>query len=226
MGSDLAKDPLAFSDEKPQSSVTLAAFQVAKHPVTVAEYAAFVRQSNHRIPPPGGTLSWTAQQQRPDHPVVLVTWSDARAYAAWLALLTGQHWRLPTEAEWEKAARGTDGRIYPWGNAWDKTRANTGDGGPNGTTPVGTYPTGASPYGAQDMAGNVWQWCTSLYRVYPYRANDGRENPDAPGARILRGGSWGSNPQGARAACRHNIEPGNVNVSHGFRLVLAAPGSA
>src|SRR5262249_26081145 len=175
MGSDPAKDPQAVGDEQPQSRVTLGNFQIAKHAVTVAEYAAFVEQSGHGAPPEQGP-SWNDQQQQPDHPVVGVSWYDARAYAAWLSQFTDAPWRLPTEAEWEKAARGTDGRIYPWGDQWDRTRANTNDGGPLTTTPVGTYSTGASPYGAQDMAGNVWELTSSIYKPHPYRQNDGREN--------------------------------------------------
>src|SRR5262249_5019358 len=166
--------------------------------------------------------SWRRQQQRPDHPVVNITWSAARAYAVWLAQLTGASWRLPTEAEWEKAARGTQGRIYPWGNQWDKTRANTKEGGPSDTTAVGTYPTGASPYGVQDMAGNVWEWTSTLYGSYPYSQDDGRENPDSAGNRVLRGGSWNNGREQARAAYRLVNAPDVVFAVNGFRLVRAA----
>ncbi len=111
---------------------------------------------------------------RLDHPVVNVSWNDAVAYAAWLANATGQPWRLPSEAEWEKAARGSDGRIYPWGDSFDKARANTSEGGKGTTTPIGSYPNGASPYGAQEMAGNVWEWTSSLFKSYPYSQSDGQ----------------------------------------------------
>jgi formylglycine-generating enzyme required for sulfatase activity len=180
-----------------------------------------------REPQPGSyqAITWADQLAKLDHPVVCVLWQDALAYAAWMVKLTGQPWRLPTEAEWEKAARGSDGRIYPWGNHWDNTRANTFDGGPLATTPVRHYPSGASPYGAQDMAGNVWEWTSSVYQPYPYTPRDERERPEASGDRVLRGGSWGNPPQNARVACRNVYWPVDFRGSHGFRLVLAAPGA-
>ncbi|HUY75277.1 MAG TPA: SUMF1/EgtB/PvdO family nonheme iron enzyme [Ktedonobacterales bacterium] len=216
MGSDKRRDSQAGSDELPQHTVTLAAYQIARYPVTVAEYACYARATGTA---PG---DWNNQLQRLDHPVVRVSWNDAIAYVGWLAKTTGQPWRLPTEAEWEKAARGTDGRIYPWDDAWDKTRANTSDGGPGATTPVGTYPRGARPYGAQDMAGNVWEWCHTLYQSYPYNANDGREDANSTGNRILRGGSWGGAPRDARAACRYGVDPAGVGGSVGFRVAVSA----
>ncbi len=216
MGSDKTKDSQAYDNELPQHRVTLAAYQMAQFPVTVAEYGSFVRAGQKE------PQNWQSQLERPDHPVVYVSWHDAVAYAAWLAELTGQPWRLPTEAEWEKAVRGTDGRIYPWGNGWDKTRANTSDGGPGTTTPVGSYPTGASPCGAQDLAGNVWEWTSSLFKPYPYNSNDGREQPESTDNRVLRGGSWNYDPRRARAAYRVNCTPDIFYGDGGFRVVLAA----
>jgi formylglycine-generating enzyme required for sulfatase activity len=215
MGSDKKKD-----GEVPQHTVTLGAFQIGAYPVTVAEYACAVRAKAVREPPTSGSVSWQTQLQRLDHPVVCVSWRDALAYVRWLAQVTGQPWRLPTEAEWEKAARGTDGRIYPWGNQWDKARANTSDGGPGTTTPIGAYAErgDASPYGAHDLAGDVWEWCSSLYQPYAYNADDGRENLDSTGNRVLRGGSWGSGPGFARAAYRIDGGPGVLGANGGFRL--------
>lgn len=153
--------------------------------------------------------------------MVNVSWRDAVAYAAWLAQVTSIPWRLPTEAEWEKAARGTDGRIYPWGNQWDKTRANTAEGGPGDSTPVGEYLIGASPYGAQDMVGNVAEWTSSLQKPYPYNADDGRENQNRnlTDFRVLRGGSWFSNSR-VRTAQRSSDSPDYVQVGIGFRVAL------
>jgi formylglycine-generating enzyme required for sulfatase activity len=220
MGSDPARDRQAVDNEEPQQRVTVNAFQIAKHPVTVAEYAAFVMQTGYSVPG-----DWLTQQLTPDHPVVEVPWADVKAYAAWLVQLTGYPWRLPTEAEWEKAARGSDGRFYPWGDTWDRTRAHSNDGGPGNTTQVGTYPAGISPYDVWDMAGNVWEWTSSLYRPYPYRQNDGRENPDLDKHRVLRGGSWADNAQAARAAYRNDLVPGDILGHHGYRLIIASPGS-
>jgi formylglycine-generating enzyme required for sulfatase activity len=121
-----------------------------------------------------------------DHPVVLVTWEDAMAYAAWV------NKRLPTEAEWERAARGLYGRRYPWGDEFEPgCCCNSQEAGLGGTSPVGQFsPQGDTPEGLVDMVGNVWEWTNSLYRPYPYDPNDGRENREATGFRVLRGASW------------------------------------
>ncbi len=214
MGSDKRKDAQAQDNETPQQTVQVGAFEISVFPLTVAEYARFGEVTKRAAPG-----NWSSQQQHPDHPVVYVSWNDALAYAQWLAQVTGERWRLPTEAEWEKAARGTDGRIYPWGNQWDNTRANTSDGGPKATTPVGSYPSGASPYGALDMAGNVWEWTSTTYKPYPYQANDGREDLSNQTRKVLRGGAWGSNPRNARAACRGIDGPTDANLNIGARLV-------
>lgn len=213
MGSDPSKDTEAFESEQPQRSVTLAAFQIAKFPVTVAEYACFVRAGF------GEPTGWEWMLRELDHPVVNVSWHDATAYARWLAERSGQPWRLPCEAEWEKAARGTDGRIYPWGDIWDQSCANTDDGGTEGTTSVGTYPSGASPYGALDMAGNVFEWTSSLYEPYPYDASDGRERRDSDAHRVRRGGSWYTEDIESRAAYRSRDDPYYPDDFVGFRLI-------
>ena len=199
MGSDPGSDPIAADNEQPQHTLYLPDYYLARTPVTNAQYAAFVQAASHDPPshwdgvkPPSG---------KEDHPVVFVTWHDAVAYSNWLAQATGKPYRLPSEAEWEKGARGSDGRIYPWGNRWDAQRCNSGEGGPGDTTPVGAYPQGASPYGLLDLAGNVWEWTRSLWGRevsrpafgYPYDAEDGREDPGAGDEvlRVLRGGAFG-----------------------------------
>ncbi|HUY77515.1 MAG TPA: SUMF1/EgtB/PvdO family nonheme iron enzyme, partial [Ktedonobacterales bacterium] len=229
MGSDKRRDSQAQDNELPQHSGTLAAFQIARYPVTVAEYACAVRAGAAKEPPKGtyNSLTWQDQLQRLDHPAVGVSWFDAITYVTWLAKTTGQPWRLPTEAEWEKAARGTDGRIYPWGDAWDKSRANTSDGGPGTTTPVGTYHSGASPYGAQDLAGNVWEWCSSLYKEkYPYNPAVSEDLGNRTDVRVLRGGSWSGSPQDARAAYRNGNNPDYSNYWRGFRVGLGSGAGA
>jgi formylglycine-generating enzyme required for sulfatase activity len=215
MGSDPGKDKELYNNEKPQHMVTLATFQIGKYPVTVAEYACFVR-AGQKTP-----NDWQQQLGKLDHPVVNVSWQDAVAYAKWLMNQTGQLWRLPSEAEWEKAARGKDGRIYPWGNSFDTSRCNTSEGDRRSTTPVGSYPGGASPYGALDLAGNVWERTSSAFRPYPYNADDGRERSDASEDRALRGGSWNLGARLARAACRSVYIPVSANDVFGFRLVVA-----
>ncbi|HST90126.1 MAG TPA: SUMF1/EgtB/PvdO family nonheme iron enzyme, partial [Ktedonobacterales bacterium] len=218
--------PFLMGEDKQQHTITLPAYQIARYPLTVAEYACFVR-AGHNAPEKGAYgIDWNTQLQRLEHPVTSVTWHDAVAYAAWLAQQTGQPWRLPSEAEWEKAARGTDGRLYPWGNTFDAARANTSESGKRATTPVGTYPTGASPYGAGDLAGNVWEWTTTIFKPYPYRQNDGREDLKSTDNRVPRGGSWSNGSTYARAAYRGHLRPGNRNDGIGFRVALAAPGSA
>ena len=158
-----------------------------------------------------------------NQPVVGVTWYEANAYCAWLSEVAGRPCRLPTEAEWEAAARGGKARLYPWGRRFDPARANTVEGRVLGTSPVGVYPRGVGPLGLWDGAGNVWEWTSSLYKPYPYRSDDGREDPNAAGRRVLRGGSWGNNRRLARCAYRYFDPPVYFFNLSGFRVVL--PGS-
>jgi len=240
-----------YEDEMPQHEVLLPAYYVARYPVTVAQFRVFVQASGYR-PGDGDSL-----RGRPNHPVVWVTWYDAVEYGRWLtgrlrawegtpeplaALLRvgaggGPPWqaRLPTEAEWEKAARGADGRLFPWGNDPDPDRANYSDTGIGGTSAVGCFPGGASPYGGLDMSGNVWEWTHSLWGTdfmspdfkYPYDPKDGREDLKAKGPRVLRGGSFYDYGRGVRCAYRHGFNPGlrGRGDLNGFRLVVA-PGFA
>jgi formylglycine-generating enzyme required for sulfatase activity len=209
----------------PKVSVNLGAFQIGLYPVTVAEYACAVAAGAVPAPATSGNVTWAGQQQHLDHPVVCVSWLNARDYAAWLAGVTGQPWRLPSEPEWERAARGTDGRIFPWGNTWDAARANTSEGGPGTTTPVGAYADkgDASPVGAHDLAGNVWEWTKSLW-ADTYDAIKCESDSDSSTARVLRGGSWDDSSQLARAASRLRSTPDFFHLNWGFRLALAAGG--
>ncbi len=234
-----------YRDETPQSSVDLPAYYVARYPVTHAQYWAFAQDTGHKTPQAQGDWArpyeWRDGQpppQRLDQPVVLVTWHDARAYCAWLtarlrawqgtpqplaARLREKGWvvRLPTEAEWEKAARGTDGRAFPWGESPDPNRANYDDTGIGTTSAVGCFPGGASPYGVLDMSGNVWEWCQSLYKEYPYKPKDGREKLDDNGLRVLRGGAFVNGERYVRCASRSWRGPDYRSYHVGFRLVVA-----
>jgi formylglycine-generating enzyme required for sulfatase activity len=204
--------------------------------VTNTQYLAFVQATGHRRP-----AHWQDGKPLPgqeEHPVVNVSWYDALAYCRWLAEVTGRPYRLPSEAEWEKGARGDGGRIYPWGDGWDAARCNArrepGDysGAPSeeGVTSVLAYPAGASPYGALDMAGNVWEWTLSLWGEggheptfkYPYDLADGRENVEAPTdvRRVLRGGSFNYGLASARCACRNRVAPESMNWYVGFRVMF------
>jgi formylglycine-generating enzyme required for sulfatase activity len=228
MGSDPANDTLADDDEQPQHPATLADFYIGKQEVTNAQYAAFVEATGHATPDHWG--SGRVPEGKEDHPVVNVSWNDAVAFTQWLGEETGMAFRLCTEAEWEKACRGTESPIYPWGDTFDPDKANTyegGEAGPTETTPVGSYsPAGDSPYGVADMAGNVWEWTSSLYRDYPYDPDDGREDLTISGSRVLRGGSFGNSEGRARCAYRYPSSD-LVPVYHwdhvGFR-VCASPG--
>jgi len=211
MGSDPSVDKDARDLEQPQHTLYLPDYYLAKTPVTNAEHWEGGK-------PPSG---------KEDYPVVYVSWYDAVAYCRWLSRVTGRPYRLPSEAEWEKGARGTDGRIYPWGNQWDAKRCNTEESGILDTTPVGAYPEGASPYGLLDMAGNVWEWTRSLWGEdweepsfkYPYDPDDGREDLEAEGGRVLRGGSWRYRRGHARCVVRLRYPPLASNNFIGFRLV-------
>jgi formylglycine-generating enzyme required for sulfatase activity len=247
MGSDPQRDAVAKANnwakrEMPQDWVEVAAFQIGKYPVTVAEYALAVNAQAVREPPTLKAfeyavvkypeLTWQTQLQRLDHPVVAVSWPDANAYITWLRTVTRQAgWRLPSEAQWEKAARWDAGasvsRIYPWGNSFDKERCNTSESGHQTTTPVGLYPasderrSGASPCGAEEMAGNVWEWTSSLYKPYKYTESDGREDQTSTENRTLRGGSWVDYARLARAAFRNYNGPDDFDHGIGFRLALS-----
>jgi formylglycine-generating enzyme required for sulfatase activity len=220
-------------------------------PVTVAQFQVFVDATHYQTTAEVQGVAWiwnllakrwavgkgaywrapqgpgSSVKAKTGHPVTQVSWDDAQAFCRWLSSLSGLTCRLPSEAEWEKAARGTDGRIYPWGNALpDETRCNYGQK-VGGTMPCGHYsPRSDAPYGCQDMAGNVWEWTSSLWGndwgqpdfKYPYQAGDGRENPQSRDRRVLRGGSLHYGVVQMRSACRDRYPPDSRLDDTGFRV--------
>jgi formylglycine-generating enzyme required for sulfatase activity len=211
----------------PAHKVTLESFYIDRYPVTQAEYWRFVRETGHLVPcyhldwVNTNEYNWDPDTRTPpadklDHPVVLVSWEDAVAYGKWTRK------RLPTEAEWERAARGNDGRRWPWGDQFIQGYCNTYGLGVGRTTAVYRFsPQGDSPEGVGDMVGNVWEWTSSLYWPYPYDPDDGREDLTAEGWRVLRGGSWFNDLSVANTTARLD---GDflffTNV--GFRCVVSA----
>jgi formylglycine-generating enzyme required for sulfatase activity len=223
------KDQGAYDEEKPHHKLNIPYdFLLARFPVTNTLFDAFAKKNSRKTTADNDGLG--------NHPVVKVTWKDAQVFCDWLNREFGSSiprsllFRLPTEAEWEKAARGTDGRICPWGDDFDSSKCNSEKSGLGRTSPVGAYsPHGDSPFGCADMSGNVWEWTASLwgkkpdkpYYGYPYNPRDGRENQKAADDvyRILRGGSFNFGVWYARAAVR-----GRGYLAHdyyGFRVALA-----
>jgi formylglycine-generating enzyme required for sulfatase activity len=221
MGSVMARDKHALDHELPPHMVHLPEFYIGKYPVTNSQYQAFVRATGH-----GAPNHWEEGRipsGKSNHPVASVSWKDALAFCAWLAQESGQPVRLPTEAQWEKAARGTDGRIYPWGDDPPDENLCNFNNNVGDTTPIGRYsPQGDSPYGCADMAGNVWEWCQSLLRPYPYQAGDGREVLEDEGSRVLRGGAFDYNQRSVRCAYHHGDDPDHWFHDIGFRVCVAA----
>lgn len=225
LGSDPEMDSRFEEDETPQLPVKAGAFEIGRFPVTVGEYERFVRAGGAPPAPitiAGTVYDWEAMLQHPDYPISGITWNDALAYVRWLAEITGEPWRLPTEPEWEKAARWDEqrqhARIYPWGDVYDPSRCgamvNLG-----AMTRVGSFPTGASPYGVMDMEGAVGNLCSTTYRRYPYVIRDGREDLDAlVGSPVVRGRGGNSGERMQRAACRNSTKRDMADRWIGFRV--------
>ena len=230
MGSDPIKDPLAARDEQPQHTVLLSEYWIGKFPVTNRQYLAYVQARGAKMPE-----HW--QKNRIPlglefHPVVNVGWQDAVEFCAWLSGLTQKGnpaWKvhLPTEAEWEKAARGMDGKIYPWGDSAPGINLAHLANWLKGTTEVGRFPECASPYGVLDLSGNVWQWVMDWYDASYYSSRpDGELDPVGPvkgRSRVLRGGAWHRFRQSVRAACRASRNPKLTSHNTGFRCAAALP---
>ncbi len=222
MGSAPSQDPDAGRAEQPQHRVTVGDFYISRFPVTNAQFQLFAQAAKHALPA-------ALPRDHEPHPVVNVAWDDAAAFCRWLSQATNRTFRLPTEAEWEKAARGTDARLYPWGSAWDPARANcqpapaaaTGT-----TTPVGRYsPLGDSPYGAADLSGNVWEWCADWFdgQTYARRAARPVRDPQGPATGpgyVARGGAFNTSAKQVRCAHRNWYYPDDRRPDLGFRFVV------
>jgi formylglycine-generating enzyme required for sulfatase activity len=236
-------------------------FHIGKYPVTVAQFAAFVKATKYQTEcEKGGNKGWTVKdgiqirdasginwrnpgfEQTPDHPVVLVSWNDTQAFVAWLGNQTGRDVRLPTEAQWEYAARGPKSLEYPFGEKWDGTKVNHRDAalknsgfeegdcsndndGYACTSPVGKL-SNASWCGAFDMSGNVWQWVQDWEADYTAEAQVDPQGPGNGRRRVLRGGSWYLPPTYCRAASRGRDPPAARSVNDGFRVVVSMPRTA
>ncbi|GAB4504761.1 MAG: hypothetical protein Fur0043_17550 [Anaerolineales bacterium] len=218
MGSDVTGN----AEAKPAHTVYLDAFYIDKYEVTNEMYDACAFAVECRKPKQAGSVTHSTYYSNPvfaKYPVIYVDWKMAKAYCEWRGA------RLPTEAEWEKAARGTDERIYPWGSTKiDCSFANL-PGCVGDTTPVDQYESGVSPYGVYGMAGNVLEWTSSLFKLYPYDSEDGREAPDATGKRVARGGSWhtfGGNSGNARTDSRLELDPAYYGPYVGIRCAISA----
>jgi len=213
MGSDVDE-----IDEKPSHKLDLEGYWIGKYEVTFDQFDKFCTETQREKPDDAG---WG----RGNFPVISVSWEDAQEYCKWISSKTGFQFTLPTEAQWEKAARGTDGRRFPWGNQMaDKNLANAEKlGKPGRTVPIGSYPLGASPYGLMDMAGNVWEWCCDWYDWYKVENAKKIEYPmDARSLnfRSIRGGSWFDEPRFVTTTNRFGTKPSYRGYTVGFRLCM------
>jgi formylglycine-generating enzyme required for sulfatase activity len=199
-------------NESPPHPVSVTAFEIDRFEVTNDAFQQFVADTGYQTEAEqaGEESNWRAYAEgNPRHPVVKVTWNDAGAYCQWAGK------RLPTEAEWEKAARGTEQLVYPWGNEWDPDRANTKVSGYRGTTVVGSFPQGVSPYGLMDMAGNVAEWTSDWYEAYPGSSFSSPYFGEQ--YRVIRGGGWFSDEEQVRTTERSASSEDLRNDDVGFR---------
>lgn len=237
MGSDKTKDREAFGQEQPQFTCTLVqdAFRISRYPVTVAQYRAFVEaggyaerrywtkagwawRSKNDV---DGPAPYDAVFQTLNHPQVGVSWYEAMAFCTWLREVTGVAVYLPTEAQWERAARHTDGRIYPWGDTGDPAdHCNMDATGVGSTAAVGVFPQGDAVCGAADMSGNVWEWCSTKWRGnYTGYAGEADDAEEGDARRVVRGGSFYNYRRFVRCAYRDDRDPYYRLRSNGFRVV-------
>ena len=202
-------------DEAPAHTVFVDAFEIDIFEVTNEQFAQFVEETGYQTDAESSNdpSPWSAYYQdgKEGYPVVKVSWNDAKAYCEWAGK------RLPTEAEWEKAARGIDERVYPWGNDWDAAKLNSKESGFRGPLTVGSFPEGDSPFGLKDMAGNVWEWTDSWYQGYPQTTFN--SNYFGETYKVLRGGGWFSEQDQVRTTKRNANSPDAANDDIGFRCV-------
>lgn len=221
IGVDKARDPMAFDNERwsaasAEGTVDVPAFYIAQREVTVAEFARFAQATRWNVDP-------RALAAPGDHPVAFVSWPDAIAYTRWLdstmksALPAGWRVTLPTEAQWEKAARGSDARQFPWGAEPRRDRANFGA---QATVAAGSIACPECANGLSDMAGNVWEWTRSPYQPYPYSDADDRANLTQDALWVMRGGGFADGPQLIRTTARGGAEPAARRAFIGFRVAL------
>lgn len=204
-----------YDDEIPQREIRLSSYYISCYQVTVAQFRVFITDSDYQM----DDERWEIYNRFDNHPVVIISWDDAIAYCKWLSEKLGKLIQLPTEAQWEYAARGTDGRIYPWGDETDPNKANYNGTGIGTTSPVGCFPSGNRPNGISDMAGNVWEWCYDRYGKY---SKSYLIDPMGCGKgfiRVTRGGSWNGYAELCRTAHRGRNSSNNRNGFDGFRLV-------
>jgi len=198
---------------QPQRMVNLDSFAIDRTEVTNANFSEFMMDVGFQL-----ERDWDISRSKIqlDEPVVSVLWTEADAFCRWAGK------RLPTEAEWEKAARGTDGRLYPWGNTWDSAKANTYESESGGVLPVGIFPEGASPYGLLDMAGNAAEWVADYFDFdyYFYAPDHNPHGPDKVLDHGLRGGSWASSPEKVQTFYRDSSHSVRPNARVGFRCAI------
>jgi formylglycine-generating enzyme required for sulfatase activity len=211
------------AEEQPQHSVQMSAFWLGETPVTNNQYARFRAEEGHREP-----ALWRSERfSDPSQPVVGIDWNDAQAFCAWLSRAAKVEVKLPSEAQWEYAARGTDRRVYPWGNEPpNPSLACFTDSGVDALPPVGSYPEGRGPFGALDQAGTVWEWCEDVWnkKIYSTRVAGAVLDPVTttgdPISRVLRGGSWYNGDMALAAATRVTLKANYRDGSVGLRVVV------
>jgi formylglycine-generating enzyme required for sulfatase activity len=242
MGTDTDEEPDQKAHESPQRRLEISAFEVMRTPVTVLAFSRFTLTGGYENRALWSDEGWSYREEKkivcprfasneeraewgayqtPSRPVVGVSWFEAEAYARWAGA------RLPTEPEWEKAARGPEGNVYPWGNDWVEDAAAHRGRGPRKTLPVGVFPKGESPYGVLDMAGSVWQWCADRYAPDAYAREAGRDPmgpsvPADPPRRVVRGGAWNTLAFSLRCANRNSYPPTARFSNLGFRCVRSS----